>query len=330
VGLYRFLEKRVARQETSRTSAELPDLLPPLAIHTDREMLNYLMVAFNNEIGTCERCGHSEPTKNMDSASFLRDYLKVAPAPAAQQAGAAVKTGCKNCDGIGECPMCGNAATTASASVIGGQRWSKEGKMMESWLATAPSRDAAQPASITFAHEVGGPWRLELNGVTISRHRKRADLEKAIADLRAALAQQGAAQASLPAWAASAFREIAASAASNGNAYIKLLAEDAIAQQGASHASNAGEDTERDIMIWLSDDPEMYANGPDDFANDYAANFLSVGDDVTVDVDCAHRLPKRALRITLAPKGDDDDCEVLWKWVDRAAIAASAEQEKNS
>ena len=45
--------------------------------------------------------------------------------------------------------------------------------------------------------------------------------------------------APLPAWAASAFREIAASAASNGNAYVKLLAEDALAQQGASQAPRA-------------------------------------------------------------------------------------------
>lgn len=57
----------------------LPDLLPPMGIHTDRDMLNYLMVAFDNEIGTCERCGHSEPTKHMDSAGFLRDYLAAAP-----------------------------------------------------------------------------------------------------------------------------------------------------------------------------------------------------------------------------------------------------------
>lgn len=55
------------------------DLLPPMGIRNDRDMLNYLMVAFDNEIGTCERCGHSEPTKNMDSASFLRQYLAAVP-----------------------------------------------------------------------------------------------------------------------------------------------------------------------------------------------------------------------------------------------------------
>jgi len=80
---------------------------------------------------------------------------------------------------------------------------------------------------------------------------------------------------------------------------------------------------ERDMMLWLSDDPEVFANGPDDFANDYAANCLSVGDDVEVDVDCTYRAPKRALRIALIPKGDDDDCEVVWKWVERAAMSAS-------
>jgi ribosome modulation factor len=57
---------------------------------------------------------------------------------------------------------------------------------------------AAQPSvniptsdqSITFAHEIDGPWRLELNGVTISRHDKRDDLELAIEALRAALARR--------------------------------------------------------------------------------------------------------------------------------------------
>ncbi|MEG0040863.1 MAG: hypothetical protein RR775_09925 [Massilia sp.] len=57
----------------------LEDLLPPLGVRNDRDMLNYLMVAFNNEIGNCELCGHSESTKNMDSAGFLREYLAAAP-----------------------------------------------------------------------------------------------------------------------------------------------------------------------------------------------------------------------------------------------------------
>jgi hypothetical protein len=90
----------------------------------------------------------------------------------------------------------------------------------------------------------------------------------------------------------------------------------------ATSAADA-KDVERDMMLWLSDDNEVYANGPDDFANDYAFNCMSVGDDVTVDVDCAHRLPKRTMRIAVVPKGEDDDAEVVWKWVDRAAIAAS-------
>ena len=67
------------RAQQAAAPGVLPDLLPPLGIHNDRDMLNYLMVAFDNEIGTCERCGHSEPTKHMDSAGFLRDYLAAAP-----------------------------------------------------------------------------------------------------------------------------------------------------------------------------------------------------------------------------------------------------------
>ncbi len=73
-----FEFRPIAAQQAAAPGA-LPDLLPPLGIHNDRDMLNYLMVAFDNEIGTCERCGHSEPTKHMDSAGFLRDYLAAAP-----------------------------------------------------------------------------------------------------------------------------------------------------------------------------------------------------------------------------------------------------------
>lgn len=40
---------------------------------------------------------------------------------------------------------------------------------------------------ITFAHEVDGPWRLELNGVAISQHETRKALEQAITDLRRAI-----------------------------------------------------------------------------------------------------------------------------------------------
>jgi hypothetical protein len=69
----------------------------------------------------------------------------------------------------------------------------------------------------------------------------RSDVQEAISRTQASNREA----VPLPAWAASAFREIAASAASNGNSYIKLLAEDALAQQGASHAANAGEDAER-------------------------------------------------------------------------------------
>lgn len=65
-------------QQVAATGA-LEDLLPPLGIRNDRDMLNYLMTAFDNEIGTCGSCGRSEPTKHMDSAGFLRDYLAAAP-----------------------------------------------------------------------------------------------------------------------------------------------------------------------------------------------------------------------------------------------------------
>jgi hypothetical protein len=72
----------------------------------------------------------------------------------------------------------------------------------------------------------------------------RAAMWHGIEAARAILAQPGASPAAttasvggdaapLPAWAASAFREIAASATRNNNAYIKLLAEDALARQGA-------------------------------------------------------------------------------------------------
>lgn len=67
----------------TNNDAGLPDLLPPMKIHTDRDMLLYLMGAFDSEFGVCPRCGHEEPTKHMDSARFLRDYLLAAPQPPA-------------------------------------------------------------------------------------------------------------------------------------------------------------------------------------------------------------------------------------------------------
>lgn len=69
----------LVRAQQAAAPGSLPDLLPPLGIRTDRDMLNYLMVAFDNEIGTCGGCGRSEPTKHMDSAGFLREYLATAP-----------------------------------------------------------------------------------------------------------------------------------------------------------------------------------------------------------------------------------------------------------
>lgn len=48
---------------------------------SDRGMLNYLMQAFEGESWQCERCGHSEDCKTMDSAKFLKDYLDRFPQP---------------------------------------------------------------------------------------------------------------------------------------------------------------------------------------------------------------------------------------------------------
>lgn len=41
----------------------------------DREMLGYLMRQFDLEVSVCSRCGHEEPTEDMDSAISLRQYL---------------------------------------------------------------------------------------------------------------------------------------------------------------------------------------------------------------------------------------------------------------
>ena len=51
------------------------DLLPPMGIRNDRDMLNYLMQAFDSEMSVCERCHHEESTATCDSAGFLREYL---------------------------------------------------------------------------------------------------------------------------------------------------------------------------------------------------------------------------------------------------------------
>ncbi|WP_425915994.1 hypothetical protein [Pseudomonas sp. GWSMS-1] len=41
----------------------------------DRETLSYLMERFDNEVWVCQRCSHEEPTNDMDSAGYLREYL---------------------------------------------------------------------------------------------------------------------------------------------------------------------------------------------------------------------------------------------------------------
>lgn len=81
--LFQFAKLLLANVNHAPVTADpvVHDFAPLLGIHNDRDMLNYLTAAFDNEVNTCERCGHSEPTKNMDSASFLRDYLAAAPVP---------------------------------------------------------------------------------------------------------------------------------------------------------------------------------------------------------------------------------------------------------
>lgn len=41
----------------------------------DRETLRYLMDRFDNEVWVCQHCSHEETTSDMDSASYLREYL---------------------------------------------------------------------------------------------------------------------------------------------------------------------------------------------------------------------------------------------------------------
>ena len=41
-----------------------------------REALKYLDDAFDNEMWNCERCGHAESTKDMDSASYLKNAIR--------------------------------------------------------------------------------------------------------------------------------------------------------------------------------------------------------------------------------------------------------------
>lgn len=71
--------KAAAAQQT-HTSAGVPEQ-GVLEIKTDREMLVYLMNAFDNERHVCNVCGHEESTKDIDSAHFLREHLASYPAP---------------------------------------------------------------------------------------------------------------------------------------------------------------------------------------------------------------------------------------------------------
>jgi hypothetical protein len=243
-----------------------------------------------------------------------------APAPAAQQAGADYSDptlACSSCGlTMGESRTLGHiklgilstsAATTASASIanhpeipessgcapapsqdsnlLGPQRWSKEPEMMESWLATAPSRDAADAFSAAVDAEYPLPdnphasviqratdnraamWRgINAARSILAQHdpedearyaklvsqvhywmdrgdRATTALDSAeaeIADLRAALAKQGASQ-----YAPMTYDEFFAEAKARG---CKL--PDNLSEILASHASNAGEYTAaaRDVL----------------------------------------------------------------------------------
>lgn len=56
-------------------------------VQGDRAMLLQLMEAFDTEFSVCEKCGHQEDTKEMDSAHFLREYLQAMPAPKQEPVG---------------------------------------------------------------------------------------------------------------------------------------------------------------------------------------------------------------------------------------------------
>lgn len=47
---------------------------------TDREMLMYLMDAFDSQQWVCDFCTYEESTARMDSALVLREYLAAHPA----------------------------------------------------------------------------------------------------------------------------------------------------------------------------------------------------------------------------------------------------------
>ena len=55
----------------------------PVNCSNDREALDYLMEAFDNEINICNVCGDESSTHLMDSAIYLREYL-AKPTPAQQ------------------------------------------------------------------------------------------------------------------------------------------------------------------------------------------------------------------------------------------------------
>ncbi|AMR79298.1 hypothetical protein [Cupriavidus nantongensis] len=115
--MYRTLYGKQAPTEASASPAAptgddapaapvMPDILLPLKIRNDRDMLNYLHQAFEREVHVCERCHDKDPARNTDSAYFLREYLAAAPVPpsapqnAAQDARDAEKIGEMVCGDI--------------------------------------------------------------------------------------------------------------------------------------------------------------------------------------------------------------------------------------
>lgn len=56
------------------------DKLQNTAPMTDREALVYVLGQFDGENFQCPKCFHEEPTKDMDSAYFLRRHLEEVPA----------------------------------------------------------------------------------------------------------------------------------------------------------------------------------------------------------------------------------------------------------
>jgi hypothetical protein len=77
-GMVALYDGPTAASAAANAGGQDVDLLPPLGIRNDRDMLNYLAQAFDNEMSVCDVCHYSETTATCDSARFLRDYLAAA------------------------------------------------------------------------------------------------------------------------------------------------------------------------------------------------------------------------------------------------------------